>query len=104
MNRGNYVISQLVHACTTNSITDLIIVHEHRGEPGVVYVQYLLLLLSVSDWNEYFFFNGMGFYTYMLSCMGCRWWYLLFDMINVLFRMDKEATYVCCVCILLYMA
>lgn len=35
MNRGNYVISQLVHACTANNITDLIIVHEHRGEPGM---------------------------------------------------------------------
>ena len=35
MNRGNYVISQLVNACTTNGITDLIIVHEHRGEPGM---------------------------------------------------------------------
>ena len=36
MNRGNYVISQLVHACTANNITDLIIVHEHRGEPGML--------------------------------------------------------------------
>jgi len=35
MNRGNYVISQLVNACTTNGITDLIIVHEHRGKPGM---------------------------------------------------------------------
>ena len=36
MNRGNYVINQLVHACTANNITDLIIVHEHRGEPGIL--------------------------------------------------------------------
>ena len=34
MNRGNYVISQLVHACRANNITDLIIIHEHRGEPS----------------------------------------------------------------------
>jgi len=38
MNRGNYVISQLVNACAANGITDLIIVHEHRGEPGLLIV------------------------------------------------------------------
>lgn len=41
MNRGNYVISQLVHACTANNITDLIIVHEHRGEPDGLVVCHL---------------------------------------------------------------
>ena len=35
LNRGNYVMSQLVQACTANDITDLIIIHEHRGDPGV---------------------------------------------------------------------
>ena len=34
MNRGNYVMSQLVHACKSNDVTDLLIVHEHRGEPS----------------------------------------------------------------------
>ena len=34
MNRGSFVISQLVHACKSNNVTDLIIVHEHRGEPS----------------------------------------------------------------------
>lgn len=34
LNRGNYVMAQLVEACRANDITDLIIVHEHRGEPG----------------------------------------------------------------------
>ena len=27
-------MTQLVDACRANDITDLIIVHEHRGEPG----------------------------------------------------------------------
>lgn len=27
-------MGQLVEACRANDITDLIIVHEHRGEPG----------------------------------------------------------------------
>eukprot|EP00126_Sphaerothecum_destruens_P001932 Sdes_comp15368_c0_seq1m4244 len=33
MNRGNYVIKDLVDACRKNDVTDLIIVHEHRGQP-----------------------------------------------------------------------
>ncbi|CAI2165314.1 1249_t:CDS:2 [Funneliformis geosporum] len=33
INRGNYVVKDLVNACKTNDVTDLIIVHEHRGEP-----------------------------------------------------------------------
>ena len=37
LNRGNYVINQLVSACKANDVTDLIIVHEHRGEPGMQY-------------------------------------------------------------------
>ncbi len=34
LNRGNYVMSQLVHACRANDVTDLIVIHEHRGEPS----------------------------------------------------------------------
>ena len=44
MNRGNYVISQLVHACTANNITDLIIVHEHRGEPGMIVMEIIVMV------------------------------------------------------------
>ncbi len=36
LNRGNYVMSQLVQACRANDVTDLIIAHEHRGEPGTI--------------------------------------------------------------------
>jgi U3 small nucleolar ribonucleoprotein protein IMP4 len=36
LNRGNYVMSQLVQACRANDVTDLIIAHEHRGEPGKI--------------------------------------------------------------------
>lgn len=36
LNRGNYVMSQLVQACRANDVTDLIIAHEHRGEPGMI--------------------------------------------------------------------
>ncbi|CAI8003966.1 U3 small nucleolar ribonucleoprotein protein IMP4, partial [Geodia barretti] len=36
LNRGNYVMSQLVQACVANDVTDLIIIHEHRGDPGIL--------------------------------------------------------------------
>jgi U3 small nucleolar ribonucleoprotein protein IMP4 len=39
MNRGNYVIGDLVNACRANNVTDLIVIHEHRGEPGQSVVQ-----------------------------------------------------------------
>ena len=34
INRGNYETSQLMDACRSNDVTDIIIVHEHRGVPG----------------------------------------------------------------------
>lgn len=35
INRGNYVVKELAEACRANDITDLVILHEHRGKPGV---------------------------------------------------------------------
>jgi U3 small nucleolar ribonucleoprotein protein IMP4 len=35
INRGNYVIKDICDACRANEVTDLIIFHEHRGEPGL---------------------------------------------------------------------
>lgn len=34
INRGNYVVKELADACRANDITDLVVVHEHRGVPG----------------------------------------------------------------------
>ncbi|KAI0234428.1 U3 small nucleolar ribonucleoprotein IMP4 [Lamellibrachia satsuma] len=34
INRGNYEIKQLVQACRSNEVTDLLIVSEHRGNPA----------------------------------------------------------------------
>ena len=34
INRGNYVIKELSEACRANDVTDLIVLHEHRGIPG----------------------------------------------------------------------
>lgn len=41
LNRGNYVLSQLVSACKANDVTDLIILHEHRGEPDGLIISHL---------------------------------------------------------------
>jgi U3 small nucleolar ribonucleoprotein protein IMP4 len=35
MNRGNYVMKDMVDACRSHDATDLIILHEHRGQPGM---------------------------------------------------------------------
>ena len=37
LNRGHYVVGQLVEACRANDVTDLVIIHEHRGIPGECY-------------------------------------------------------------------
>lgn len=34
MNRGNHEIATLVRACKANNVTDLVIIHETRGQPG----------------------------------------------------------------------
>ncbi|XP_053680026.1 U3 small nucleolar ribonucleoprotein protein IMP4 isoform X2 [Anopheles nili] len=33
MNRGNFEMKQIIHACRANNVTDFIVVHEHRGVP-----------------------------------------------------------------------
>lgn len=40
INRGNHVISEVVSACKTNEVTDLIILHEHRGIPDGMIVSH----------------------------------------------------------------
>jgi U3 small nucleolar ribonucleoprotein protein IMP4 len=41
INRGNYDLKQLVHACRANEATDLIIVHETRGTPTNLVITHL---------------------------------------------------------------
>jgi len=41
LNRGSYVLPQLVSACKANNVTDLIILHEHRGVPDGLIVSHL---------------------------------------------------------------
>lgn len=41
MNRGNHVIKDIVQACRSNEITDLVIVQEHRGEPDGLVISHM---------------------------------------------------------------
>lgn len=41
MNRGNYEMKQLIHACRANDVTDFIIIHEHRGVPDGLIICHL---------------------------------------------------------------
>ena len=34
INRGGYVMKEICDACRSNDVTDLVILHEHRGQPG----------------------------------------------------------------------
>lgn len=38
VNRGNYVVRELADACRANDVTDLIVLHEHRGVPGTSFL------------------------------------------------------------------
>jgi len=39
-NRGGHQIKELVEACRSNDITDLILIHEHRGEPDTLIISH----------------------------------------------------------------
>ncbi|KAL5488219.1 IMP4 [Sanghuangporus weigelae] len=40
INRGNYVVRELAEACRANEVTDLIVLHEHRGVPDAMIVSH----------------------------------------------------------------
>ncbi|PHJ24107.1 brix domain containing protein [Cystoisospora suis] len=41
INRGGYVVADLVELCRSNNVTDLLIIHEHRGQPDAMVVCHL---------------------------------------------------------------
>jgi len=41
LNRGSYVLGELVKVCIANEVTDLIVLHEHRGEPDTLVISHL---------------------------------------------------------------
>jgi U3 small nucleolar ribonucleoprotein protein IMP4 len=40
INRGNHVMKEIVDACRANDVTDLIVLHEHRGVPDGMIVSH----------------------------------------------------------------
>ena len=40
-------MGQLVQACRANEVTDLILVHEHRGEPGLECTMIMLIIIMI---------------------------------------------------------
>ena len=40
VNRGTYVMGEIAAACRANAITDLLIIHEHRGVPDALVVSH----------------------------------------------------------------
>jgi U3 small nucleolar ribonucleoprotein protein IMP4 len=40
-NRGNHVMKELVDACKASDVTDIILVHETRGEPGTQSLKFI---------------------------------------------------------------
>ncbi len=34
INRGGLILSELVESCRNHGFTDIVVLHEHRGEPG----------------------------------------------------------------------
>ena len=41
MNRGNYVLGDIVNTCVSSGATDLIVIHEHRGQPDGLVISHL---------------------------------------------------------------
>lgn len=41
MNRGNYVVKDMMHLARSHGMTDVILVHEHRGEPDGLVICHL---------------------------------------------------------------
>ncbi|KAI8851723.1 anticodon-binding protein [Chytridium lagenaria] len=50
INRGGYVVKEICDACRANEVTDLVILHEHRGKPDG----------TVSEQYPHLIFNGFG--------------------------------------------
>lgn len=58
MNRGNHEIAALVRACKGNSVTDLVIVHETRGQPGIIGHWNFLCLQSIQIITIHYIFSN----------------------------------------------
>jgi len=78
INRGNYVVKELADACRANDITDLVVVHEHRGVPDAMIVSHFPHGPTV-----YFTLNNVSLRhdigTYKSSTVSEQYPHLIFD-------------------------
>lgn len=117
INRGNYVVKELAEACRANDVTDLIVLHEHRGVPGTssrgnlsMYVNSIADAMIVSHFPHgptiYFTLNNVSLRhdigTYKDSTVSEQYPHLIFenftsklgerirDILKYLFPVPKE--------------
>lgn len=71
INRGNYVIKELAEACRANDVTDLIILHEHRGTPGQLSLHHSITktLLKISSLHSCRCYDCLPFPTWSHSLL-----------------------------------
>ncbi len=41
INRGGYVLEDLINLCRNKNLTDVVILHEHRGQPDGLIISHL---------------------------------------------------------------
>lgn len=80
------VISEIVESCRSHEITDLILVHEHRGQPDGLIVCHLPLgptacfgLLNVVSANICFIHDELGQCTTWDTILGGNSWFHLWQ-------------------------
>ena len=56
VNRGNYVVKDLAEACRSNGISDLVVIHENRGTPGM-YPYLILIVLPIPKSSTFSHFH-----------------------------------------------
>ena len=56
-------MGQLVQACRANEVTDLILVHEHRGEPGLecTMIMIIIVLIIIIILNNHYDYGRNSF-------------------------------------------
>ena len=72
LNRGGYEVQELVKACVANEVTDLVLLHETRGDPDQIGRCYLVLTVCLSVFLSVASFsstsiNLIGFSNFLFS-------------------------------------
>jgi hypothetical protein len=68
INRGGLVLPELVETCRNHGFTDVVILHEHRGEPGEGHLQCVAALAGLGQGQVVITLLLLG-----LCCWLCCW-------------------------------